>query len=64
MLVRKALYGSKSSIPAFRDFIAETLDAMGYIPSYAYPDLSLRTAVKIDSFDYYEYILFYVDDVL
>jgi hypothetical protein len=63
MLVKKALYGLKSSGAAFRAFLAETLDAMGYKPSYADPDVWLRPAVKPDGFEYYEYILCYVDDV-
>jgi hypothetical protein len=39
MLVKKALYGLKSSGAAFRAFLAETLDAMDYKPSYADPDV-------------------------
>jgi hypothetical protein len=34
MLVKKALYGLKSSGAAFRAFLAEMLHAMGYKPSY------------------------------
>ena len=64
MLIKKALYGLKSSGAAFRAFLAETLDAMGYKPSYADPDVWLRPAVKSDGFEYYELILCYVDDVL
>ncbi len=64
MIVKKALYGLKSSGAAFRAFLAETLDAMGYKPSYADPDVWIRPAVKADGFEYYEYILCYVDDVL
>ena len=64
MLVKKALYGLKSSGAAFRAFLAETIDAMGYKPSYANPDVWLRPAVKPDGSEYYEYILCYVDDVL
>ena len=64
MLARKALYGLKSSGTSFRDFLAETLYAMGYRPSYADLDLWLRPAVKPDGFEYYGYILFYVDDML
>ena len=52
MLVRKALYGLKSSGAAFREFLAETVDAMGYRLSYTDPDLCLMSAVKPDSFDY------------
>jgi hypothetical protein len=64
MIIKKALHGLKSSCAAFRAHLAETLDAMGYKPSYADPDVWLRPAVKPDGFKYYEYILCYVDDVL
>jgi hypothetical protein len=64
MLITKALYGLKSSGAAFRAHLAETLDAMGYKPSYADPDVWLRPAVKPDGFEYYEFILCFVDDVL
>ena len=64
MLVRKALYVLKSSGVALKDFLAETLDAMVYCPSYSGTELWLRTAVNPDGFKYYEYILCYVDDVL
>ena len=64
MLVRNSLYGLKSSGAVFRAFLVETLDAMGYRPIYAEPELWFRPAVKSDGFEYYEYILCYVDDVL
>jgi hypothetical protein len=64
MIIKKALYGLKSSGAAFRAHLAETLDAMGYKPSYKDPDVWLRPAVKPDGFKYYEYILCYVDGVL
>ena len=64
MIVRKALYGLKSSGAAFRAFLAKTLHDMDYVPTYADPDVWLRPATKPDGFEYYEYILCYVDDVL
>jgi hypothetical protein len=64
MIIKKALYGLKSSGAAFRAHLTETLDAMGYKPSYADPDVWLRKAVKPDGFKYYEYILCCVDGVL
>jgi hypothetical protein len=64
MIVRKALYGLKSSGAAFRAFLAKALDDMNYVPSYADPDVWMRPATKPDGFEYYEYILCYVDDVL
>ena len=64
MLVRNPLYVLKSSDTSFRAFLADTLDAMGYWPSYVNPDLCLRPEVKPDGFGYYEYIIYYVDNVL
>ena len=64
MLARKAIYGLKSSGTVFRSFLAETLDTMGYRPSYANPCLWLRPAVKTDGSEYSEYILCCVDDML
>jgi hypothetical protein len=63
-MIKKALYGLKSSGAAFRAHLTEMLDAMGYKPSYADPDVWLRPAVKPDGFKYYEYILCYFDDIL
>ena len=39
MLVKKSLYGLKSSVAAFRAFLVETLDAICYRSRYADPDL-------------------------
>ena len=64
MLLRKDLYGVKISGAALRDFLADTLDTMGYSPSYANPDLLLQPALNPDGFEYYKYILCYVEDVL
>ena len=44
--------------------LRDNLDSMGYRPSYADPDLWLLPAVKPDGFEYYEYILCHVDNVL
>ena len=48
----------------FRYFPEKNLDAMGYRPIYTDPELWLRIAVNLDGFEYYEYIIFYVDAVL
>ena len=64
MLVVRALYGLKSSGAAFRALLAEALYDLNYKPSPADPDVWLRPAVKPDGFEYYEYVLCYVDDVL
>ena len=64
MLIRKALYGLKSSGAAFRAHLAETLYDIGFVPTRADPDVWRRPAVKEDGFEYYEYVLCYVDDIL
>ena len=57
MLVRKALYVLKIFGAAFKALLAETLDTMGYRPSYSNPDLWLRPEVDPYGFKYYEYVL-------
>lgn len=64
LVVEKALYGLKSSGAAFRAFLAETIDSMGFKSSMADPDIWLRPAIKADGEEYYEYLICYVDDVL
>ena len=64
MLVRKDLYVLKRSGAAFRDFLVETMDSIGYQPSYVGPDLWSYPAVKPDGFECYEYIICYRDSVL
>ena len=64
MIVKKALYGLKGSGAAFRTHLAEKFHDMGFIPTRADPDVWRRPAVKPDGFEYYEYILCYVDDLL
>ena len=59
-----ALYGLKSSGAAWRSHFAATLRDIGFIPSYADPDMWYREAVTREGFEYYEYILVYVDDIL
>ena len=64
MLIHKALYRLKSSGAAFRAHLAETLYDIGFVPTRANPDVWRRPAVKEDGFEYYEYVLCYVDDIL
>ena len=64
MLVRKALYRLKSYGAAFRAFLEENMDAMGYSPIHTNLDLWLRPEVKPYGFEYYKYILCYVENVL
>ncbi|KAI2513146.1 Reverse transcriptase (RNA-dependent DNA polymerase) [Fragilaria crotonensis] len=64
MIIRKALYGLKSSGAAFRAHHAETLYDLSYLPSKADPDVWIRSAVKENGFEYYEMTLVYVDDIM
>ena len=64
MIMKKALYGLKGSGAAFRAHLAEKLHDIGFIPTRADPDVWHRPAVKPDGFEYYEYILCHVDDLL
>ena len=63
MIVR-ALYGLKSSGAAFRAHLGKCMQGLGYEPCLADPDLWLRREVRPDDkFEYYSYILCYVDDI-
>ena len=64
LIVRKALYGLKSSGAAFRAYLAEYLDKLGYRSSLADPDVWMREQTKPDGERYYEYLLVYVDDLI
>ena len=64
MIITRALYGLKSAGASFRAFLGEHLHDMGYRPCLADPDVWLRPAVKNCGFQYYEYVLTYVDDCL
>ena len=63
-IVKRALYGLKSAAQAFRSFLAQHIEDLGFFQSEADPDVWLRPAVKPDGQEYYEYVLCYVDDIL
>jgi hypothetical protein len=64
MIVKKALYGLKTSGAAFRAHLAETLYELNYAPTRVDPDMWIRPGIKPDGFEYYEMVLVYVDDIL
>ena len=64
MIIKKALYGLKSSGAAFRAHLAETLRDIGFKPTKADPDVWICPAVKLAGSEYYEYIMCYVNDIL
>jgi Reverse transcriptase (RNA-dependent DNA polymerase) len=58
MIVRKALYGLRSSGKSWHDLLFDTLTDMGFKPSFADPDIWMR-----DNGRCYEYVCSYVDDL-
>ena len=62
LVVKKALFGLKSSGAAFRAHLAETLDNIGFRSSMADPDAWMRPATKLSGGNYYEYILCFSHD--
>ena len=64
MILRRALYGLKSSGAAFRAHLAETLHDISFKPIKPDPDVWINPGVKPDITEYYEYIMCYVDDIL
>lgn len=63
-IVRRALYGLKSASAAFRTYLAEKLEEIGFKSSVADPDVWMRAATAPDGTEYYSYVLAYVDDIL
>ena len=64
LIIKRALYGIKSSGAAFRALLAEKLDDIGFKRSIAEPDVWMRSATKPIGEKYYEYILCCLDDLL
>ena len=57
-VIRKALYGLKTSSVRWHERFSGVLRDMGFLPSFAEPDIWMR-----DMGDHYEYIATYVDDL-
>ena len=64
MIIRKALYGLKSSGATFWAHLANTLYDIGFISTKADPDVWICPAVKPNGAEYYEYVMCYIDDIL
>jgi len=64
VLIVQALYGLKSSCTAWHSHLANTLHQMGFTSSLAAPNVWFKPAIKSNGFEYYEYIIVYVDDLL
>ncbi|GAX25842.1 hypothetical protein FisN_6Hu120 [Fistulifera solaris] len=64
MLIRKALYGLKSSGYSWRKALSETLSDMGYQSTVADSDVYRQRSTRKNGSHYWEFILTYVDDIL
>ena len=60
-IVKRALYGMKSSGRDFRNQLRDCMDHMCYKSCLADPDLWMRSANLDNGTEYYGYILLYVD---
>ena len=58
LIIRKALYGLRSSGARWHDKLSDCLRELGFLPSKAEPDIWLRR-----NGDIYEYVAVYVDDL-
>ena len=64
-IVTRALYGLKSAGSSFGRHLADCMRQLEYVPCLADPDLWMKRMVRPDDgFEYYAYVLLYVDDVL
>ena len=64
-IITRALYGLNSAGSSFGKHLADCMRTLGYVPCKADPDLWMKPAIRPDDgFEYYSYILFYVDDCL
>ena len=54
MVIKKALYGLKTSGATFRALLAERLHKIGISPSKVDPDVWMRPGVKPNGFEYWE----------
>ena len=64
MIIRRALYGIRSSGKAFSSFLANHLWDSGFRPTEGDPDVHICTDITTDEYEYYEIILTYVDDII
>ena len=64
MIFRIALYGLKSIGTSFLAHLSENLNAIGFLSTKADTDVWYLLAVKPNVFEYYKYILCYVNDIL
>jgi hypothetical protein len=63
-IVKKAVYGLKTSGASWRQTISQVLQDLGWQSTVADPNVYRRAAVKPNGDQYYELLLIYVDDIL
>jgi hypothetical protein len=63
-LIRRALYGGKSSGADFWKHLHTCMQHLGFSSCQADSDIWLREGQKDDGTPYWEYVLLYVDDAL
>jgi hypothetical protein len=64
-LIVRALYGLKGSGASYRNHISDCMRHLQYEPCKADPDLWMKPMTRPeDGFQYYAYVLIYVDDIL
>ncbi len=63
-IICRALYGLKGSGASYRNHVANCMYHLGYEPCKADPDLWMMPKTRDDGFEYYAYVLIYVDDML
>jgi hypothetical protein len=60
----RALYGGKSAGRDFRNHLRSWMHHSGFKSCPADPDVWMRSAIKSDGTEVYEYVLLYTDDAL
>ena len=64
-IIVRAMYGLNSARASIGNYIADCMRLLGYEPCRADPDLWFKAQVRPDDdFEYYEYVLLYVEDSL
>ena len=64
-IIVRALYGLKGSGASYRNHISNCMRHLGYKPCKADPDIWMKPRTRQeDLFEYYSYVLVYVDDIL
>ncbi|KAG7369945.1 reverse transcriptase RNA-dependent DNA polymerase [Nitzschia inconspicua] len=64
-IIVRALYGLKGSGASYRNHISNCMRHLGYKSCKADPDLWMKPRTRPDDgFEYYSYVLIYVDDIL